>query len=214
MFLIVTATEQEMAPIRRSLAGTSGWTPFVAGIGWLESAVNLTRFLDHHPDTFQAIINCGVGGAFVGAGPTLLDICLAETEILADVGVMLDDGVQPFDTILVPTHFPMDHSLLTKTKETLALSGLQPWSGPFVSVMAVSGTLARGKELRSRFGAICENMEGAAIARVAEEFRLPCLEIRAISNMVEDRNLSAWRMPEAIERCAEAMAILLPGLSH
>ncbi|MBA3015796.1 MAG: futalosine hydrolase [Desulfobulbaceae bacterium] len=214
MFLIVTATEQEMAPITRHLTGRSGWTSFVAGIGWLESAVNLTRFLAHHSGSFQAIINCGVAGAFVGAGPDLLDICLAETEDLADVGILQSDGIHPFDTILVPTHFPLDPTLLTRAKATLQKNGIQPWSGPFVSVMAVSGTLSRGEELRSRFCALCENMEGAAVARTAQEFHLPCLEIRAISNMVVNRALSAWRLAEASQRCAEALSCLLPELNQ
>lgn len=214
MILIVTATEQEMTPVSRHLASKQGWMPFVAGIGWLETAVNLTRFLDTHQHAFQAIINCGVAGAFVGAGPDLLDICLAETEDLADVGVILNGGIQPFDTIRVPSHFAMAPTLLAIAKTTLPQFGIKPWLGPFVSVMAVSGTLTRGEELRSRFCALCENMEGASVARIAKEFRLPCLEIRAISNMVEDRNLSKWRMAEAIERCAEAVACVLPKLDR
>lgn len=212
MFLIVTATDQEMAPIKRHLAGENGWVPLVSGIGCLETAVNLTRFLDQNTRSIQAVINCGVAGAFVGAGPGLLDICLAETESLAEVGVLLHDGIVPFDTIRVPTHFPMAPSLLATAQTVLPLAGITPWSGPFVSVMTVSGTLNRGENLRSRFSALCENMEGAAVARTAQEFKIPCLEIRAVSNMVEDRNISAWRLPEAIERCAEAVAFLLPRL--
>jgi len=212
MLLIVTATDLEMAPIDRRLAGQSGWTPLVAGIGCLETAVCLTRFLSRN-NTIRAIINCGVAGAFVGAGPGLLDICLAETETLPEAGVLLADGVHPLDTIRMPTQFVLDPTLLSTAMTTLVASGVNVWSGPFVSVLAVSGTLARGNELRSRHGALCENMEGAAVARVAQAFSIPCLEVRAVSNMVEDRDVSAWRLPEAIERCAEAVASLLPGLS-
>jgi len=76
----------------------------------------------------------------------------------------------------------------------------------------VSGTLRRGEALRLRYQAICENMEGAAVARVAQAFQLPCLEMRVVSNMVEDRDLSRWQLAAAIDRAAAALAILLPGL--
>lgn len=127
-------------------------------------------------------------------------------------GTWRADGIVNFNTIRLPLKFSLQGHLLDRARALLSGQGLTPWTGPFVSVLAVSGTLARGESLRTRFHALCENMEGAAVARVAEEFHLPCLELRAISNMVEDRDLARWRLAEAIERTAEAMVTLLPGL--
>ena len=213
MFLVVTATEQEMVPIARRLAATPGWMPLVAGVGCLETAVTLTRFLANSRSPLRGVINCGVAGAFVGAGPKLLDLCLADHETQADVGIWSAGEVEEFDTVRVPTRFSLAGPLLDRAREVLSAWGGTPWVGPLVSVLAVSGTLARGESLRRRFQALAENMEGAAVARVAKEFQLPCLEVRAISNMVVDRDLSQWRMTAAIERLAEAMAVLLPGLA-
>lgn len=212
MFLVVTATEQEMMPIAERLAGVPGWTPLVAGVGCLETAVNLTRFLADAHDQIQGIINCGVAGAFVNAGPELLDICLAEHETQADIGIWTASGIIPFDTVQVPSRFPLDIPLREKARAILSAQGFQPWVGPFVSVLAVSGTLRRGESLRKQHQAICENMEGAAVARVSLDFDLPCLELRAVSNMVVDRDPSLWQLAGAIQRSAEAMALLLPGL--
>jgi futalosine hydrolase len=50
-----------------------------------------------------------------------------------------------------------------------------------------------------RFGAICENMEGAAVAHVALMHGVNCLEVRGISNMVENRNLDTWDITMAVE---------------
>jgi futalosine hydrolase len=213
MFLIVTATDQEMEPIARRLAALPGWLPLVTGVGCLETAVTLTRFLASSREPIRGIINCGVAGAFVGAGPGLLDLCLADHETQADAGIWLADGIVDFDTIRVPLHFSLQCPLLDQARALLSARGLNPWVGPFVSVLAVSGTQARGEALRTRYHALCENMEGAAVARVAEEFQLPCLELRSVSNMVEDRDLAAWQLGEAIDRAAEALAILLPGLA-
>lgn len=212
MFLIVTATAQEMRPITEQLAGSPGWIPLVAGVGCLETAVNLTRFLADAHGQIHGIINCGVAGALVGAGPKLLDICLAEHETQADIGVWTASGIVPFDTIQVPAQFPLDLPLRERARAILSAQGMQPWVGPFVSVLAVSGVLSRGESLRAQYQAICENMEGAAVARVALDFHLPCLELRTISNMVVDRDPSLWQLVGASQRSAEAMAILLPGL--
>lgn len=212
MFLVATATEQELKPIAALLAEVPGWVSCVTGVGCLETAVKLTHFLAHTPHRIRAIINCGVAGAFVDAGPGLLDICLAELEIQADIGIWTAAGIIDFDTIQVPSRFPLDSLLREKALAILASHGIQPWVGPFVSVLAVSGTLQRGESLRQQHQAICEGMEGAAVVRVAQEFQLPCLELRAISNMVVDRDLSGWRLAAAIQRSAEAMAILLPRL--
>ena len=54
-------------------------------------------------------------------------------------------------------------------------------------------------ELARRYQAVCENMEGAAVALVALRYGIPCLEIRGISNLVEDRDMSRWDIGLAVE---------------
>jgi len=213
MLLVVTATDLEMAPISHRLANTPGWIPLVTGIGCLESAVALTRFLAETTHPLTGIVNAGVAGAFIGAGPGVLDLCLADQETQADVGIWTPSGIMAFDTIQVPTHFPLVGPLLERAKNTLQRLGVKFWTGPFVSVLAASGTLARGEALRQQYHALCENMEGAAVARVAQAYQLPCLELRAISNMVEDRDLSRWQIASAMERLAEVLPHLLPNLA-
>src|SRR5690606_27559622 len=44
-----------------------------------------------------------------------------------------------------------------------------------------------------------ESMEGAAVFYVAQQFGIPCAQIRAISNLVEPRNRDTWKIPEAID---------------
>lgn len=215
MLLVITATDQEMEPITRKLSALTGWLPLVTGVGCLETAITLTRYLATRREpreSIRAIVNCGVAGAFVGAGPGLLDLCLADHETQADTGIWTAQGIVDLDTIAIPHHFDLTGPLLDRARTILAAQGLTAWVGPMVSVLAVSGTLARGEWLRERFAALGENMEGAAVARVAREFGLPCLELRVISNMVEDRDLTRWQLPQAIERAAEVMARLLPGL--
>jgi futalosine hydrolase len=42
-------------------------------------------------------------------------------------------------------------------------------------------------------------MEGAAVALVCLRSGIECLEIRGVSNMVEERDLRTWNIPAAVE---------------
>lgn len=85
------------------------------------------------------------------------------------------------------------------------LSSHQVATGPFVTVQQCSGVQAIGDTLAARYDGICENMEGAAAAHVAEANGIPFVEIRGISNRVVDRDLSQWDLPLAIRRGQQAV---------
>jgi futalosine hydrolase len=55
-------------------------------------------------------------------------------------------------------------------------------------------------------------MEGGAVARVCEEFAVPCLAVRCVSNMVEDRNLASWQLAAAVQKCGQAVSLLVDHL--
>ena len=83
-------------------------------------------------------------------------------------------------------------------------------TGPFVTVSCCSGTAALGTAMAERFpGALCEGMEGAALAHVAAIYQVPLLELRAVSNLVEDRDMSRWRIREAAETAQQAVRIVV-----
>ncbi|MBI5696839.1 MAG: hypothetical protein HZC51_14090 [Nitrospirae bacterium] len=90
--------------------------------------------------------------------------------------------------------------------------GFKVISGPFLTVSTISGTAARGAELFARYGALCENMEGAAAAQVAALYGVPFAEVRGISNMVEDRNRDAWDIPSATANCAVVIERIVGSL--
>ena len=210
MLLVVAATELEINRAARILTADKGWMKLVSGVGCLETAANMSRFLSGPQGAaVLAVINFGVAGAFRNTGVNPLDICLAESDVLADLGVCHGDEVRPLAELAAPDNSPMDRQLLSRAKAALVKACIPFHCGPFVSVNSVSGTAARGNFLRNRFQAICENMEGAAVARICRDFALPCLELRCVSNMVEDRDLSRWRLAEAVAKGAEALAAVI-----
>ena len=57
-------------------------------------------------------------------------------------------------------------------------------------------------------GAEVENMEGAAVFAVCHRYGVPCAEIRAVSNYVDDPR-ELWDIPAALTALAEAIKNIL-----
>ena len=81
--------------------------------------------------------------------------------------------------------------------------------GTFITLSACTGTSARARELENRYHGLCENMEGAAAAQVAALHGIPWLEVRGISNLVEDRDLTKWDLRQAADICQKAVVKIL-----
>jgi futalosine hydrolase len=158
------------------------------------------------------VVNLGVAGGYIldEKGPQLLDLYLAETETFGDLGICFPDRIEPLPEVLTGTmRFRMDRELLARACRICTEHDIIVKTGNFITVAGVSATQARGEMLRSRFQAHCENMEGASVARVCKEYSLSALELRCISNLVEDRDLNGWRLQEACEKAAWAAAEII-----
>lgn len=209
MFLLVAATEPELA-LARSLLPPGRVDFLVTGVGPVEATLALTRALDRAPDRYQGVINVGVGGAFAATGMHLLDLCLARQEVLGDLGVCLEDRIEELSPgLAAPRVFSLENGLLAAAEQIFATLDVPVRTGTFVTVNCVSGTRGRGEMLRDHHRAICENMEGAALARVCLAFETDLLEVRVISNLVEDRNRAVWRLREAANKAVRAAVALL-----
>lgn len=220
MLLAIAATEIEMVPLRQLIAGQeSGWLSLVGGVGPVETTLRLTRFLCTERSAVTGVVNFGVAGAYIQPPgrqqATLLDICLAEREILGDFGICMPAGMMCLPEALTGRiSFPLDLEMRLRAEKILQRQDEAFHSGPFITACGASGSRSRGEDLRQRWQGVCENMEGAAIARVCAEFSLPLMEIRCISNMVDDRNPQNWRLAEACEKVARTVFLLLRELAQ
>jgi futalosine hydrolase len=181
------------------------------------AALLITRF---NPG---ALIIFGVGGAYPSSGAKIGDIVLASEEIAGDEGVLTPEGFRDTKYIGIPliqsdglkfyNRFPAPEDLLKKARKRLSRS--QParslHAGSFVTVSTCTGTASRARELEARYGGLCENMEGAAAAQVARLHGVPWLEVRGISNMVEDRDMKKWDVPRAALAVQQAVEQILEG---
>lgn len=184
----------------------------MSGMGLTNSAHATTVIIEKYNPSH--IIMFGIGGTYSKSGLKIGDLALAESEVYADLGVLDKSGLRPIDIIGIPLlrkgrkkyfdTFPMDKGLIKQ-----AISLLEIKRGIFLTVSQVTGIRKRAEELRNRYGAVCENMEGAAAAHICAHYGVPMLEVRGISNIVEDRDPSKWRKKSASEKCQRAVIKLI-----
>jgi futalosine hydrolase len=183
------------------------------GMGKVNVAQAVTALLE--TTAVRGVIGFGIGGAYAGSGLEIGDVALASAAVYGDEGVEAPDGWMSTEGIGIPLWeadgerrfnvFPLEAERVEAARAALAEAGISARVGPFVTVSACSGTAARGDVLARRFGALCEGMEGAALAHVCAIYGVPCLELRAVSNHVEDRDLSRWRMADAAAAAQRAV---------
>lgn len=218
MILVVAATEMELRPFIKEMGlSRKGWETLISGVGPVETAVRLGRYLADGGRRIESVFNLGIAGAYIHPQPhptmPLLSVCLAEREIFGDIGVCHGATIEYFpENLLVETVFSLDHSQLRRASHILEAHQVECYVGTFVTVNSVSGSLARGNFLQQSWDGICENMEGAAVARVCQEFNIPLVEMRVISNLVEDRDPSKWLLQESCERAGNVGALIVKEL--
>lgn len=211
MVLVVTATLAEQQQLQDSCPEDVQF--LVAGVGLVETTFNLTTYLYQHPE-IQCVVNLGIAGGFASEQVAMLECCLASSETVGDLGICFDSKIEPFD----PSLLNMDNVYPADNPSSLLFSSWlnshnHPFhEGPFLSVNGVSGTLKRGAVL-NRNHCLCENMEGAGVARVCHGCNLDWFEFRVISNLVEDRNRSSWKIKPAIQKYSAIMTSFFKGAS-
>jgi futalosine hydrolase len=194
----------------------------VGGMGKTNAARSLTALLERHP--VSGVTGFGVAGAYPGSGLSVGDLALATAEHYGDEGVETPSGWIACDGIGIPlleiegrqyfNDFPVDGLRVAAIAEALRNANVVVRLGPFVTVSTCSGTSARAEQIAGRFAPICESMEGAAYAHVAAIYELPFLELRGISNLVEDRDLSRWNLRAAAESAASALVPLVAAVAR
>jgi futalosine hydrolase len=237
MIALIAAVELELQPLLRQLhsprplmvgrkpatVGSLAGAEVVlipGGMGKANAAQALTALLEGHP--VRGIVNLGVGGAYPGSGLEVGGVALATEEIYGDEGVQAPTGWISTEGIGIPlletpsarhfNRFPLAAELVADAHRRLVEADFRVVAGPFVTVSCCSGTARRGVQIAARFGAVCESMEGAALAHVAALYGVPFLAVRGISNAVEDRDLSRWRLRDAVEAACAAALVVLPVL--
>lgn len=155
---------------------------------------------------YDCIIQVGVCGLYPHAARVqqlyVTEVVHVTEEAFGDLGAETPSGFIPLQKLLPDYHVEVEPedfmpdlagSLLEFIPELEYLPRVRG-----LTVSNITGTQETARERESIFHAEVESMEGAAAARVAQQFEIPFLQIRSISNLATTRDQSAWKMREAL----------------
>ena len=208
--LIVAATATEIAPIAARFTAAPSTDPklqrstyagrdvdvLVTGIGMVATAVWCSRLLAH--SAYDLALNLGVCGTFDRSIALGTVVHVVEDRI---AGLGAEDG----DTFLTMDELklPADDWFVNATPPAGgALSRLSKVTG--ITVNTVHGNDRSIAAVVQRFNPQVESMEGAAFMSSCLAAGTPFAQVRAVSNVVEQRNRAAWKMADAIGNLSDA----------
>jgi futalosine hydrolase len=213
--LIVTATSMEIAPLLATFHETAERSAkltshsyrlhavdiLTTGVGMVPTAAWCAHVLARN--TYDVALNFGVCGSFDRALPPGTVVHVVADRI-AELGAEDDDAFLTMDELNLPgdcefvNAAPPANPVL---QELPAVTG--------ISVNTVHGNTRSIAQVTARFHPQVESMEGAGFMCACQAGRIPFAQVRAVSNIVEQRNRGAWQMAEAIGRLNRAALAIL-----
>ena len=209
--LLVAATSAEIKPALNTLGinpdgplqsvGKHRIKCLLTGVGMVSTAFELGKHLATH--SYDLAINAGIAGSF---DPNLAigQVLHITDDAFADLGA--EDG----DSFLSIDDLGFGQSAikpLAASKEISLLNQLA--KARSITVNRVHGHETSIAKTLARLQAEVESMEGAAFFYACNQFNLPSIQIRSISNYVERRNREKWNIGLAVAELNQFLIKLL-----
>lgn len=175
-----------VAATERELALVRGAETACCGVGPVEAALRTAHALFGRDVT--AVLHIGIAGARTIDAPALV---LGSEAVYCDV----IDGGSSFPRI---ERVEPDAALLAAARTALPEAHVAP--------ISTCGKVGGGNDV--------EAMEGFGVLRAAQLAGVPAVELRAISNAVNEPDRAKWRFDDAFALLADAVARLVPELAH
>jgi futalosine hydrolase len=187
----------------------------------------------------RAVVQVGIGGAYLGSFLSVGLAMLADVDMELDLGIATGDGWADLTALRVPLLPPLGDAAAAPppggrepaagaahgaTHEAAREAACHPGlttaladgcglpRGRFATLDAVTADIEVGAALQRRFDVAIESMEGAAAATVAARLDVPFAQLRAVSNLVGERDRARWDLRGAVRTAADAAAAALMAL--
>lgn len=154
----------------------------VTGVGMMNTAISLTKELMKF--NYSLVINMGVAGSFSNDLKNG-DVVEVTEDNFSEIGFENDSSFCEFNNFDLKIKYT--NPSRTSLKEVRG-----------ITVNTVHGNNENISKVIERMNPDVESMEGASVLKVCEEFKIPCIQIRSISNKVEKRNKYNWDLDLAI----------------
>lgn len=182
-----------VAATARELAVPDGWATCLCGVGPVEAAAATAAAIARVAPAI--VLHVGIAGARHALGLAPATLVIGDSAHYSDLGV---------DARWAPNTIQADAALLAIAQQTLP----QAITLPIGTSARIGGTSTTDVEA----------MEGFAVLRAAALAGVPALEVRAISNEIEEPDRSRWHFDAAFAAITAATAPLvqafLPLVPH
>ncbi len=219
--LICTATSLELRGIFPSISSSEignassgfdkgGFLFLETGIGVLNTYASLVQFYLKTP--IDRVLQIGIAGAYPDAREVVKELgtsVIIEKEVVADLGAE-DSGsflsLEDLD-LGVPEYY--ESQWLNSFDDLFgnSLKALPVVTG--ATVNTATGTDKTGALRHKKYGAEVESMEGAGALKFGNDFKIPVLQVRSISNIASARDKGSWNIPGALKSLRNLCGVLL-----
>ncbi len=184
----------------------------ISGIGVVCTMYSLTKKLLNKQ--YDLVINIGIAGSF-NKNIKIGDVVLVKEEQFGDLGIEDKNNFQTlFEAGLISMNNSPYKNCKLYYKKTFYRSIKNLIIVKALTVNTVSGNKVSIENLNRKFNADIESMEGGAFFYVCLMENVKFLQIRAISNYVEERNKNKWDIPLSINNLTKTIINLLDELSN
>ena len=177
-----------VAATARELAAPSGWRTLQCGVGPIEAAAATAAEITRERPL--AILHVGIAGARRKAKIAPGTIVIGSASIYCDLATR-----NPFSPRLLPAV-----SALVAAMQRAAPAAI-------VKAIGTSAQVGGTKECE------VEAMEGFAVLRAAAIADIPAIEVRAISNEIEEADRAKWHFDTAFQAIVNATPALVAELT-
>lgn len=216
--LIVVATKKEINPLLHSFKATKikdnlfsftykkiKATVLITGVGIPLTIYHLTKRLCF--SRYDFAINAGIAGSFkmnLKKG-TVVNVT---SDCFADMGV--EDGKNFLTVEEVKLVGLYEFRICSSQFKNRLVTSLPSVKG--ITVNTVHGNKVSIQKAVKKFHPDIETMEGAAFLLVCNKEKVPCIQVRAVSNYVEKRNKRKWQVSSAINNLNKQLINLIKNL--
>lgn len=172
-----------VAATARELAPSEGWRSLVCGVGPVEAAAATAASIAQHRPSL--LIHVGIAGARRRSALVTGSLVIGAESRYSDLSSTGD---------FAPRNVTPDRALVAAARRAFP-------NAPLLTI----GTTAR---VGGSVDCDVEAMEGFAVLRAAQQAGVPAIEIRAISNEIEEEDRARWH----IERAFAAIVAATPAL--
>jgi futalosine hydrolase len=175
---------------------------FVHGVGAPYAQMHLQNLIyDCKPDL---IIQAGIAGTF-NSGASIGEVYNVTADRFADLGAQDDEQFLQLTDLGFAHSDTSTNGWLINIEEAYPafFLGLRQVKG--ITTNTVTGTEKTAQLWKDLYAPQTESMEGAALHLVCLTNKIPFVQLRAISNVVEKRDRTKWQIATAIENLNDTL---------